>query len=1034
MAKAEANDPDGDDLTYTYHWILNGNEIPGEETDQLSPEFFAKGDEIGLFLIVTDGDKSTSRNIGTIILNSAPQSEASADSPVISGREIPLNGKAEDADGDSLSYSWTQTAGAEVEIRNADKATASFTSPSEDGELVFQLLVSDGEQSSEPSEVRVLVRNTPPQITSLQITPSPAFTDSELQAEVSVSNHDRRDLSYVYTWMVNGEEIPEASGETLAPKFFHKDDRVQVALQVTDGYGDDADSATLTIADSPPSVKLSGVPESAIYGQAVNFRIDAQDKDDDPLDFQFLARPNGMEIDDKGNITWTPTGPLFVDETNFNWEVVVTGDNNSETAGSTIRVIDEDRRYPLSRSGIEVAKNQEQIRLGDFDNDDKNELLITDGRQRLFTLSHNGTDYIQDWLYPFSLAGEDENISSIAAAEINGDGQAEFFVGLTSSYHDTQTKLLILDGATRKLAEFIEIDGHSVRAIHLADTDLDKQLELVLLIDLGHTYGTGQIIQIRDAQSLELEWQSSEIVLGSAMTLGNTDSDPQIEIVLSNGYIFGYSGSSYENEWIFGEGFGYREVQTGDLDGDGIDEIVGISNSSYALRVYSATEKAILTEKSNTRYAAIAVGNIDADPEAEIVVGSAAAYTFTSGSGLTEEWISTTSGSDESGLLIGDADNDGKAEIIWGSGTGHSGADALVVAGLNPDFEIEWINTSPSQLDGTFFGGEPITLSSGERRLSFASLSTDSGGEGSRLIYLDPDTGVLEIGQEQGSNWEGALALCPADYNLDGVYELFIATNEVYNPAVYLYDPSTQSTLWTAPSLNESGVATACGDLNGDQLADFVVTSSDGATFAYDVANSTLIWSDSAGGGRDVSIADLNDDDSAELVTASGTELSVTSRRDGVLNKMYSASIRDIAEVSDNASITDIAIEDLDGDGTREIAVVARYYSDQNWVLIYEPDLTLRSVFSIGNYIRALAIENYGDGHRNLLLNVSHNYLYSSGNSFIAIVDPYSGKTVYRSPEISSSIPLNSVHFIDLDGDGIQELSYGTRVNMNVTR
>jgi hypothetical protein len=51
----QSNDPDGDPVTYEYHWVRNDQEIPGETSNVLRPQSFGKGDLIQVRVTPSDG-------------------------------------------------------------------------------------------------------------------------------------------------------------------------------------------------------------------------------------------------------------------------------------------------------------------------------------------------------------------------------------------------------------------------------------------------------------------------------------------------------------------------------------------------------------------------------------------------------------------------------------------------------------------------------------------------------------------------------------------------------------------------------------------------------------------------------------------------------------------------------------------------------------------------------------------------------------------------------------------------------------------
>ena len=85
-------------------------------------------------------------------INTPPSADAGTDQSVDEQTTIVLDGSgSRDVDGDSLTYSWTQTAGTSVVLSDANSAQASFSAPNvgigSDISLTFELRVSDGSVS-----------------------------------------------------------------------------------------------------------------------------------------------------------------------------------------------------------------------------------------------------------------------------------------------------------------------------------------------------------------------------------------------------------------------------------------------------------------------------------------------------------------------------------------------------------------------------------------------------------------------------------------------------------------------------------------------------------------------------------------------------------------------------------------------------------------------------------------------------------------------------------------------------------------------
>lgn len=114
-----------------------------------------------LGLSACGGGDGTPPTGGTNPKNHAPVANASADVSVDEGLPVELNATAStDADGDALTFAWTQTGGSPVTLTNANKAKATFTAPFVAGGalLTFEVAVSDGTATDKDS-VKITVND-----------------------------------------------------------------------------------------------------------------------------------------------------------------------------------------------------------------------------------------------------------------------------------------------------------------------------------------------------------------------------------------------------------------------------------------------------------------------------------------------------------------------------------------------------------------------------------------------------------------------------------------------------------------------------------------------------------------------------------------------------------------------------------------------------------------------------------------------------------------------------------------------------------
>jgi subtilisin family serine protease len=104
--------------------------------------------------------------IQTADLNNAPLANAGPDQSSVINTLINLNGSgSKDADGDILSYTWTQLSGSLVSLNNPKSTKATFT-PTSAGTYSFQLTVSDGKASGSDS---VVITITLPAVKGLRV-------------------------------------------------------------------------------------------------------------------------------------------------------------------------------------------------------------------------------------------------------------------------------------------------------------------------------------------------------------------------------------------------------------------------------------------------------------------------------------------------------------------------------------------------------------------------------------------------------------------------------------------------------------------------------------------------------------------------------------------------------------------------------------------------------------------------------------------------------------------------------------------------
>lgn len=278
-------------------------------------------------------------------------------------------------------------------------------------------------------------------------------------------------------------------------------------------------------------------------------------------------------------------------------------------------------------------------------------------------------------------------------------------------------------------------------------------------------------------------------------------------------------GTEYATGW--GPDFGVTALATGDVNGDGRDEVVvgrhAYANHRWALYQYNPATSLMEvlgapqgTDWSSDRITtALAMGDLDGDERAEIVMGRDAGAGFRwaiYGFSLTTndlELFDSLQGIDweaERGvtdLAMGDVDGDGRVEIAVGRSAG---------AGMR--WALYHYNVTTKDLalfdseQGIAWGPERNTT-----QLAMADMNGDgraeisvgrSAGTGFRwaVYHFNPNTNDLEtLGNSQGVDWDAGArvtALAMGDVTGDGRSDVVVGRNTLENMrwAVYQFNPA----------------------------------------------------------------------------------------------------------------------------------------------------------------------------------------------------------------------------------------------------
>ena len=275
-----ASDPEGQGLTYTWTQI-SGPAVTIEGGTTLTPSFVAPqglSNTAMVFQIAVSDGVHTSVDTVTVNVNcdnDAPAVDAGLPQIVAEGATVQLTATASDPEGQTLTYTWTQTGGAPVVLSGADSPNPGFTVPNllTGSVLTFSVAVSDGVHTSHDAVTVLVQADNDAALVS-------AGSDQSVDEGANVTLHatatDPEDQALTYSWtQVGGPSVTLHGTAGAAPTFtapptLHGTD-LTFQVTVSDGVNTTTDTVVVhvdAINEAPDMPTISGtvVPADAVHG------------------------------------------------------------------------------------------------------------------------------------------------------------------------------------------------------------------------------------------------------------------------------------------------------------------------------------------------------------------------------------------------------------------------------------------------------------------------------------------------------------------------------------------------------------------------------------------------------------------------------------------------------------------------------------------------------------------------------------------------------------------------------------------------
>jgi hypothetical protein len=168
-----------------------------------------------------------------------------------------------------------------------------------DQRVAVRVTASDGSwPSTAVTSPEIAIRNTPPTMRSVQLSPTEATAATQLRCDGDgYFDLDGDEVRPRFTWWVNGESIPLDSA-TFGPGAYRRDDVVGCSAAPTDGTDDGprVESATVKIGNSPPQVDTVRIaPNPAFTTSTLTAEVVGRDLDGDAVTYSWRWTVNGAE-------------------------------------------------------------------------------------------------------------------------------------------------------------------------------------------------------------------------------------------------------------------------------------------------------------------------------------------------------------------------------------------------------------------------------------------------------------------------------------------------------------------------------------------------------------------------------------------------------------------------------------------------------------------------------------------------------------------------------------------------------------------
>ncbi len=532
----------------------------------------------------------------------------------------------------------------------------------------------------------------------------------------------------------------------------------------------------------------------------------------------------------------------------------------------------------------------------------------------------SSTDVRLEWRK--GIFGSNIGGSNICIADIDQDSNLEIVLaGSTTTFGaDNFWHVIRYDPSTSSYQDVWVSDYYAATISRIVVADLDKNGTLEIVLGLGD--GS---IQIFDGSSLQLV-NSLATPAGdiNEMAVGDVDLDGVNEIVFcNNSSIYMYNALTLALEWNSGS-YGGQGLAIGNVDGDAAIEIVTTKSGDKGY-VVDGSSHILEWEYTGGFGAIVRLEDIDGDGMKEIVGADGWYYLTAFDADIKSPKWQITADLNINSLRVMDIDNDSVMEVLYGDGQWgkvyciDSQTQNLEWSINNPEHGTTDIGAADVDGDGTteLLWGAGAS-STGEDHLyvaDFAIQTIEWWNE-----HLDGPFQAFDVGDVDG---DGENEIVMGSYKSDSGYD---------SGVVLIYDASTHDFEWSSGPLPDARTWTGLqsikvADVDQDGDNEYLVGTAnlyDGLILCYNGDTHLLEWSTPKYSGvtfRPIDVCDVDNDGQMEVI---GGVYKEHTGADGVYVYVFNGSDGTEEWHSINlgtgwSTVYGLRVTDVDNDGKNEI-------------------------------------------------------------------------------------------------------------------